>query len=137
MILASEAPPVAPAEVYGAYRVEERCLKEGAGRVFLVAPIVRAAALSPEALDAHWRDVHGPLALQHHVGMCEYRQLVVLERLSPDAPAFDGLSLLGFPDEDALARRMFDSEEGARALGRDVRCFLDGARGELAAMREL
>ncbi len=122
------------AEIYGGYRVSERRLKEGRATIYLVCPVIRATSLSAKEFDDHWRTVHGPLALKHHVGMTEYRQLTVVE-CNRGAPKFDGISLLGFPDAKALKHKMVDSLDGARALAADVRKFVSAS--ELAVMRQV
>jgi hypothetical protein len=118
-----------------AYRVEERVIREGgASLITLVAPVHRARDTTPPAFDRHWRDVHAPLALRHHTGMCEYRQLVVVESLTDGAPDYDGIGLLGFPSRGWLEHGLAPSREARAALDEDLRRFVDVARIEVAVL---
>jgi uncharacterized protein (TIGR02118 family) len=112
------------------YRVDYRCLKAATAPAAqaLYALVVRHPDLDATAFDRHWRDVHAPLALRHHIGMSEYEQHVVRETLVPGARAIDGIALLGFPSPAALATGMFDSTEGRRIVGADTARFLDVGR---------
>jgi uncharacterized protein (TIGR02118 family) len=121
------------------YRVECRRLKayprtwpDGARTpgVEMLACVRRAAALSPDAFDAHWRERHGPLALRHHAGVWEYRQQRVLATVSPHSPDFDGIAVLGFPSADAYRERLYDSPEGRAAIADDLARFVDLPRSE-------
>jgi hypothetical protein len=107
----------------GLYRVERRVVKPGKANVFGLFPMVRAAGLTHLQADAHWRDVHGPLALTHHGHMVEYVQLNVVETIS-GAP-FDGFALCGFVSEDDLRNRFYSTAEGPGVIARDVACFSD------------
>jgi hypothetical protein len=87
------APAIATAH---AYRVERRHVKryprgwpDGTRTpgIVMVSPVVRAAGLSHEQFDTHWRERHAPLALRHHVGTWDYRQSRVCEVLTPGSPA--------------------------------------------------
>jgi len=132
--------------IRGAYRVEERRLRTYPRNwpddaptpgVFLVSTVCRAASLDGPAFDAHWRDRHGPLALRHHVGMWDYRQSVVVERITPGSPPIDGIARLGFPSTGEFERGLFDSKEGRRALGDDTARFCDVERTEVAVLQEI
>jgi hypothetical protein len=121
-----------------AYRVRQRRLRaaeptaprgQRTPGVFLVSAVHRAPALDAHAFDVHWRD-------RHHVGMCEYRQKVVAEALTPEAPAFDGIAQLGFSTLESLRDGLFDSAEGQRLIFADTARFLDLARIEIAFMGE-
>lgn len=121
-----------------AYRARGRVIKAAAPRpgVFMVSPVFRAAQISHAAFDRHWRRRHAPLALCHHPGMCEYEQQVIEEVLTPDAPGFDGVALLGFPRIEDYRERMFGSDEGRAAIFADTRRFLDLRRSEAVLARE-
>jgi uncharacterized protein (TIGR02118 family) len=77
-------------------------------------------------VDAHWRDVHAPLALRHHVGMWDYTQCSVVHTFS--GVAYDGLALCGFGSDADLRERFFDGPQGQEAIRADVARFADGAR---------
>jgi uncharacterized protein (TIGR02118 family) len=105
------------------------------GLVF-AAVAMRAPQLSHGEFDAHWRDHHAPLALQHHAGLCGYEQLAVDGALTANAAPIDGVALLRFPSHDAFTQRFYDSDAGRDAVLTDTRKFLDLARCEAALMSE-
>src|SRR5262249_54442257 len=100
-------------------------------------PVFRAPALSPAEFDAHWRDRHGPLALAHHVGMADYHQLVVRSRSGADAPAYDGIGCLVFPNERAFETGLFASRDSRPVIGEDTARFIDTTHLEVALFREV
>ncbi len=83
----------------------------------------RNPALSHREADAHWRDVHKPLALRHHPGMCDYHQASILQVLHGEA--FDGFAFCKFASEDDLRTRFFDNDEGRSIILADVAKFAD------------
>ena len=89
-------------------------------------PLFRKTSLDREPADRHWREVHAPLALKHHPGMCDYVQLSVVETLS--GPAYDGIALCGFADREDMKRRFFGSDEDRRVILDDVAKFTDPVR---------
>jgi uncharacterized protein (TIGR02118 family) len=89
--------------------------------------VMRSPGLTPAEFARHWREVHGPLALRHHVGMCKYVQDVVVRPLTPSAPAFDGFSELHFPSARDMRERFVDSPEGGRRIAQDVAKFVGEA----------
>jgi uncharacterized protein (TIGR02118 family) len=89
--------------------------------------VVRRAGLTPEQFARHWREVHGPLALAHHVGMSRYVQDVVQRALTPGAQPFDGFSELHFPTARDMRERFIDSPEGGRRIAEDVAKFVGEA----------
>lgn len=90
-----------------------------------IYPVTRLPDASREEFVRHWREVHAPLALRHHVGMSQYVQNVVLEPLTPDAPAYDGISELHFPTARDMRERFIDSPEGASRIAADVSRFVE------------
>lgn len=87
-----------PAASVGRYVVCVRPRKLRMGRdpasaVIQINAMVASPALTPQAADIHWRDVHAPLALRHHVGMSQYVQLSVVHRI--DGPAYAGFAQIG------------------------------------------
>jgi uncharacterized protein (TIGR02118 family) len=91
--------------------------------VIALYPMVRRPGLSHLEADRHWRDLHAPLALRHHVGMSHYTQLSVVHRLH--GPEWDGFALCGFDSMDDLRQRFFDGPEGRVAIRDDVARFAD------------
>jgi uncharacterized protein (TIGR02118 family) len=121
------------------YRVESRRVKayprtwpDGARTpgVEVLALMRRCAAISRDEFDAHWREVHAPMALRHHPGMWEYRQNAVRAVETPGSPDVDGIAVLGFPSAEDLATRLHDSPEGRDRIGADLARFVDLARTE-------
>ena len=121
------------------YRVEPRRLRayprtwpDGARTpgVELLAAMRRSPALSREAFDAHWREVHAPLALRHHPGLWEYRQNAVLGVETPGSPELDGIAVLGFPSAEECGPGLDGSPEGRAEILADLARFLDLPRCE-------
>jgi uncharacterized protein (TIGR02118 family) len=89
-----------------------------------IYPVTRRAGLTAAGFERHWRDVHGPLALRHHAGMCAYVQNVVVRPLTPGTPPCDGISALCFPSARDMRERFIDSARGARRIADDVSRFV-------------
>jgi uncharacterized protein (TIGR02118 family) len=121
------------------YRVEARRVKayprswpDGARTpgVELVAAMRRSPALSHDAFDAHWRDLHAPLVLRQQPGPWEYRQNSVIAVETPGSPDFDGIAVLGFPSVEDCASPLHAASDGRAALQDDLARFVDLARSE-------
>jgi len=85
----------------------------------------RNPAITHEDFVNHWRDRHAPLALRRHVGLIDYRQLVVTRTLTADTPEIDGIALLGFATRGDFETRFFDSDDGRAEIMQDVARFMD------------
>lgn len=127
----------------GLYLVCERIVKARSGRhkihphtrhedndasqilegVIGVFPMISHPDLGHTKSDAHWRDVHAPLALKSHTAMSNYRQLSVLHCFS--GPAWDGIALCGFDTLDDLRERFYDSDDAKRAVFKDISHMAD------------
>jgi uncharacterized protein (TIGR02118 family) len=128
-------------EVRAAYAVDEtvqrdydRTWAEGepSPGVKVVYLVERHPDLTVEQFARHWHDVHGPLALRHHVGAWKYVQNVVTSRSGEGAdPKLDGVAELHFATVDDLVERMYDTDESVEAIAADVARFIGGARGYL------
>lgn len=110
----------------GLYLVAQRTIRPGAAGVYGLFPMVRQSAKSHAEADAHWRDVHAPLALRHHGYMSHYVQLSVVHRLQ--GARFDGFALCGFPTLEDLRERFFSTEDGPKVIAADVARFADTQR---------
>lgn len=88
--------------------------------------MIRHPDLPHERSDAHWRDVHAPLALRCHPGMWHYHQISIDEVLA-GAP-FDGVALCAFASEQDLKERFFGGPEDQRVIRDDVASFADVVR---------
>ena len=106
---------------------------EGVGSVF---GIWRNPALSHEEFDAYWRDVHAPLALEHHVAMWDYVQCSFRRALVPHATDYDGVAICQFPSLEDLEQRFFAGPESERAIAEHVVKFGDASRLDRAQMIE-
>ena len=92
-------------------------------RVIGSFPMVRHPDLAHPESDAHWRDVHGPLALASHSAMCDYDQLSIVACLQ--GPELDGVAMCAFPDRRTLSERFFDDDAAKAAIIADVSTFAD------------
>ena len=110
----------------GTYLIFRRLMKPGEAGAIGLFPMVRAAALSHEAADIHWRDVHAPLALKHHGFMTHYTQLSVVENLS--GLPLDGFALCGFATLEDLRQRFYSTADGSEVIAADVARFADPRR---------
>ena len=89
-----------------------------------VFTVNRRSDLTRDGFAKHWRDGHGPLALQRHVGLWKYVQNVSLGALTPGAPDFDGFATLHFRTAYDMRERFYDSPEGRRLIAEDVARFI-------------
>jgi hypothetical protein len=118
------------------YRVSRRIIKSrkrpGGGTrtpgFTIVCPSNRAAFLTHEQFDAHWRDNHSKIHVESSPGTCHYEQFTVDEILTPGAPAADGFGWLSFESAERWETGLFDGERGQRAILEDVDRFLDSSR---------
>jgi hypothetical protein len=85
--------------------------------------MLRRPDCTHEQSDAHWRDVHAPLALRHHPGMWHYHQVSVEQVLA--GRFFDGIALCAFASEQELAERFFGGPEDREVIRADVAKFAD------------
>ena len=65
---------------------------------------------------AHWRDVHAPLAREHH-GMCRYVQHVVVE---PEPDGIEAIAELHFATRADHDERFYLHADSRRIIGEDV-----------------
>jgi uncharacterized protein (TIGR02118 family) len=123
--------PIEPARLGArvwAWTVEERRPRIGDEEcaVTMVALMRRRPDLSHEDFAGHWTERHTPLALAHHAGLYDYTQNLVIDALTPEADEIDGVAELGFRTRTDFETRFYDSEDGRRAIGEDVRRFMAG-----------
>jgi uncharacterized protein (TIGR02118 family) len=85
--------------------------------------LFRHPRLTHAEADAHWRDVHAPLALRHHPGMWDYVQCSVVHTFA--GPSYDGFALCGFASDADLRDRFFDGPEGRAVILDDIGKFAD------------
>jgi uncharacterized protein (TIGR02118 family) len=138
---------LAPARALGhchLYRVDYRVMKAHGGfvvgertpGVVMASTVRRAARLSAVDFDRHWKERHAPLALKHHVGMHDYRQLSTRAVLTDGSPPWEGIALMGFPTASDFKTGLFDSPEGMKIIMADTERFLALDQGETAIMGE-
>ena len=102
----------------GCYVVCRRQMKAGTSAVIALFPLLRRPDLSHRSADAHWRDVHAPLALEHHGFMSSYAQLSVVHPIS--GLAFDGFALCGFDSEEDLRQRFYSGPQSRDVIAADI-----------------
>ena len=107
----------------GLYLICRRLIKPGDAEAIGLFPLVRRPDLSHADADAHWRDVHAPLALEHHAHMTHYTQLSVLHRFS--GAAVDGFALCGFSSISDLRERFYTRDESRKVIAADIQNFAD------------
>lgn len=117
---------IEPAADVGLYLVCRRVIKPGTPHYVGLFAMRHRAELAPGEADGHWRDQHGPLALEHHPAMTHYSQLNVLQVLA--GPEVDGFALCGFATESDLRERFYASPDSVPIIADDVRRFADVKR---------
>jgi uncharacterized protein (TIGR02118 family) len=131
MLWVHDARAAAFAWASAAYLVDERP-QWGVGErggITRLSFLLSAPGVTRPQFAAHWSDVHSALARRHHPGLWRYVQNVVIDGLTPDTPALDGIAELSFRSIGDLRDRLYDSDEGRRVIGADVRRFIDVAAG--------
>lgn len=73
-------------------------------------------------------DNHPPLALRVHVGMDAYTRNWIEERVPQDAAAYSSVSVLHFPNLDALVNRLYLNQADRDAISQDANGFMDRNR---------
>ncbi|MBQ29346.1 MAG: hypothetical protein CL434_06020 [Acidimicrobiaceae bacterium] len=91
--------------------------------VTAVFPLLHHPGLTHEEADAHWRDIHAPLALRHHPGMWDYTQLSVARTLT--GPKIDGFALVAFDSLESMKERFFGDDNDREVIYADVASFAD------------
>jgi hypothetical protein len=86
----------------------------------MFCPLRRRPDMTHEEFVVHWQTVHVPLALTHHPHMTRYVTNIVDQRLSPDAPEWDGFAELIVDP----GRPLFGSPEGERIVRDDIARFI-------------
>jgi uncharacterized protein (TIGR02118 family) len=86
----------------------------------MFCPLRRRPDLSHDQFVEHWQTQHVPLALAHHPHMTRYVTNIVTEKLSPDAPDWDGFAEITL----AAGQPMFASPEGERLIRDDIARFI-------------
>ncbi|MGY9083618.1 MAG: EthD domain-containing protein [Acidimicrobiales bacterium] len=87
--------------------------------------LVRNSAMTHRQCDDHWRDTHGPLALQMHLAMCDYSQLAVVDTIH--GQQIDGIAMCAFSTRSDLSTKFFNDDDAKRAIIKDVTTFSDAA----------
>ena len=85
--------------------------------------LVRNPELTHRQCDDHWRDNHGPLALEMHRAMCDYTQLSVVETLH--GQPLDGIAMCAFSTREDLSTKFFNDDDAKAAIIADVAIFSD------------
>ena len=138
----SDFDALAPAADLGCYVSYRRNMREESAErvgaqvrgVVAVFGLHREPSLTHREADEHWRDIHAPLALRHHPGMCDYRQCSVVSVLR--GPRYDGFALCKFASERDLKERFFDDARGREIILADIAKFADTDRSPRAVRCE-
>ena len=107
----------------GLYVICERTIKPGAAGVYGLFPLKHHPDLTHAQADAHWRDNHAPLALEHHPYMSHYMQFSVVQTLK--GFSIDGFAMCGFATETDMRERFYVSDEGVSIIAADIAKFAD------------
>ena len=107
----------------GLYVIFRRLIKPGVPKVIGLFPLIHHLEKTHQQADAHWRDVHAPLALEHHGFMSHYTQLSVVHVVS--GTPFDGFALCGFASIEDMRERFYSKPEGPKVIAADVQNFAD------------
>ena len=107
----------------GLYVIFRRLIKPGSPKVIGLFPLVHHPEKTHQQADAHWRDIHAPLALEHHGFMSHYTQLSVVHRIS--GMALDGFALCGFETIEDLRDRFYSQPDGPEVIAADIQNFAD------------
>lgn len=119
---------LAPIADVGLYRTTTRTIKAlpdsialGPDRCIASFGLVRNPALTHAECDAHWRDTHGPLALQMHSAMCDYLQISIDQVVH--GLELDGIALCAFENRSDLSAKFFNDDDAKAAIIADVTKF--------------
>ena len=107
----------------GLYVVYRRLIKPGIPKVIALFPLIHHPQKTHDQADAHWRDVHALLALEHHGCMSHYTQLSVVQRIS--GLPLDGFALCGFQTIEDLRDRFYSLPESQKVIAADIQKFAD------------
>ena len=107
----------------GLYLICRRLIKPGEPKKIGLFPMIHHPDRTRDECDAHWRDIHAPLALVHHAHMTHYTQLSVVETLRGEH--FGGFALCGFESEEDIRERFYTTEESVQVIAEDVAKFAD------------
>ena len=132
-------------ELVGAYEVDEIVQRDyertwpadvASPGVKLVCFVTRREGITHDAYSAHWRERHGPLALEHQPGFWHYVQNHVVGWLTDPTPRYDGIGELHFRSAGEVQTGMFDSKEGERLIWEDTERFMDHSRSTTLPTKE-
>ena len=96
-----------------------RVVKDGPKSDIGLFPILRRPSLSHKQTDAHWRDIHAPLALVHHAAMSFYHQCSVVHCIS--GLQLDGIAMCGFESLDDFHNNFYTTPDSVKVIADDVR----------------
>ena len=113
-----ELEPLADLADVGLYVVLRRLVKPGEPKRIALFPMVHHPDKTHTECDAHWRDVHAPLALVHHEAMTHYTQLSVVHCISGEP--WDGFAMCGFESEDDIRNNFYTTRESVKIIADDV-----------------
>jgi uncharacterized protein (TIGR02118 family) len=133
------------ARLVGAYRVDEVVQRdyertwaadEVSPGVKVVCLVRRKPGMTHDAYSEHWRVRHGPLALELQPGFWHYVQNHIVENLTDDTQAIDGIGELHFRTAEEVHSGMFVTEEAAELIMADTERFMDNQTSTTVPTKE-
>jgi|HigsolmetaAR203D_1030402.scaffolds.fasta_scaffold00610_13 uncharacterized protein (TIGR02118 family) len=118
-------------EVVEAYRVEERIMQycpprwpkgERSPWFKRINFLRRKEGISFEQFSAHWRDIHGPLALRIH-NTVQYIQNLIVDSLTDRKAEWDGIVQLDFRSKDQFVNGLYAFPDSKQLMFEDIRKF--------------
>lgn len=91
--------------------------------VVQINAMVAAPNITRDESDAHWREVHAPLARRVHIGMSNYTQLSVVHTIA--GPNYAGFALVEFENDADFRERFYSGPEGRQEVMDDIVKFAD------------
>jgi len=85
----------------------------------------------------HYRDIHAPLAREHHPALWSYTQNFVSAKLYADAPGFDCMAEMHFKSVEDLHENFYLSGQSAGVIGKDLAKFMEQRSVRLASVQEV
>jgi hypothetical protein len=122
-VVTDDLSEIAPHADVGLYVTCQRIIKPGRANVYGLFGLVHHPDLTHTEADTHWRDVHAPLALEHHGFMSHYVQLSVVNVIN--GLALDGIALCGFDSVEDLRERFYTTPVSRDVIARDIATFAD------------
>lgn len=96
----------------------------------------RKPGIAQAVFEKHYREVHAPLARQHHPALIAYTQNFLRSHLMGDHPACDAIVELRFSSRQDLRQRFYATPASADILMADAVQFIDMASLQVLTVEE-